>query len=73
MISYGTKNKPKTVWVESNQYILIVILYNNVKSSREMRICDELRNTIRSQHDIIQREKIADLILINFILCLANE
>jgi len=38
-----------------------------------MRNCEELRNTIRSQYDIIQREKIADLILINFILCLANE
>ena len=38
-----------------------------------MRICEELRSTIISQYDIIQREKIADLILINFILCLANE
>ncbi len=73
MILYGTKNKPKTVWVESNQYILIVILYNNVKSSREMRLCEELRKTIRSDIDIIKREKIADLVLISFILCLANE
>jgi len=38
-----------------------------------MRICEELRNTVRSQYDIIQREKIADHILINFILCFANE
>ncbi len=38
-----------------------------------MRICDELRNTIKSDIDIIKREKIEDLILISFILCLANE
>jgi len=38
-----------------------------------MKLCEELRKTVRSQHDIIQREKIADQILINFILCLANE
>jgi len=38
-----------------------------------MKLCEELRNTIRGQYDIIQREKIEDDILINFILCLANE
>jgi len=38
-----------------------------------MRICDELRNTIKSDNDIIKREKIEDQILISFILCLANE
>ena len=38
-----------------------------------MRICEELRNTVQSQYYIIQREKVEDQILINFILCLANE
>ncbi len=39
----------------------------------KMRLCEELRKTITSDNDIIKREKIADLVLISFILCLANE
>jgi len=39
----------------------------------KMRLCEELRNKITSDNDIIKREKIEDLILISFILCLANE
>jgi len=38
-----------------------------------MRLCDVLRNTIRSEYNIIKQEKIEDQILINFILCTANE
>jgi len=38
-----------------------------------MRLCEVLRNTISSEHDIIKKEKIEDLILISFILCIANE
>ncbi len=38
-----------------------------------MRLCDVLRNTISSEYDIIKKEKIEDLILISFILCIANE
>ena len=39
----------------------------------KMRLCEELRNKITSDNDIIKREKIEDLILISLILCLANE
>jgi len=39
----------------------------------KMRLCEEIRNNIISDNDIIKREKIEDLILISFILCLANE
>jgi len=38
-----------------------------------MRLCDVLRNTISSEFNIIKQEKIEDQILINFILCIANE
>ncbi len=38
-----------------------------------MRLCEGLRNTISSEYKIIKQEKIEDLILINFILCTANE
>ncbi len=38
-----------------------------------MRLCEALRNTISSEYKIIKQEKIEDQILINFILCTANE
>jgi len=38
-----------------------------------MRLCEVLRNTISSESKIIKQEKIEDQILINFILCIANE
>ncbi len=38
-----------------------------------MRLCEVLRNTIRNESNIIKQEKIEDQILINFILCIANE
>jgi len=38
-----------------------------------MKLCEELRNTISREYNIIRLEKIEDQILINFILCLANE
>jgi hypothetical protein len=38
-----------------------------------MKLCEVLRNTISSEYNIIKQEKIEDQILINFILCTANE
>ena len=38
-----------------------------------MRLCEVLRNTISSEYNIIKQENIEDQILINFILCTANE
>ncbi len=38
-----------------------------------MRLCEALRNTISREYKIIKQEKIEDQILINFILCTANE
>ena len=53
---------------EFYQCVLIVILYYNEKRRLEMRICEEVRNTVKSDNDIIKREKIEDQILISFIL-----
>ncbi len=39
----------------------------------KMRLCEVLRNTISSEYKIIKQKKIEDQILINFILCIANE
>ncbi len=38
-----------------------------------MRLCEVLRNSISSEYNIIKQGKIEDQILINLILCIANE
>jgi len=38
-----------------------------------MKPCEALRNEFEENHSIIAREKIEDLCLISYILCLANE
>ncbi len=44
-----------------------------IRRDLKMRLCEVLRNTISSEYDIIKQEKIEEQILINFILCIANE